>query len=101
MEHMDDCANILKVFYPPSTRISTDKTLFGSGLSKGYRIHIGKLVNHLKHNQGRLRSIIFFNNTDVFPGYFVEGVNAQGALGPADHIHEGGNTAFSFARDLR
>lgn len=34
-------------------------------------------------------------------GYFVEGLSDDGSIGPAPHIHPGGSTAFSYARDIR
>ncbi len=102
MEHFDDCESILKCFLPPGSKhgqvaevISYTKAI------DSYRTHIGKVVNHIKHKQGRLRSIALYDGNDPHLGYFVEGPSEDESLGPAPLIHSDGNTAFSYARDLR
>lgn len=95
MEYLDDCWAILKSF-------SSSDELKGDYRKRvdTYHSHISRIVNHIKHEQGRLRAIIFFNDYSVLPGYFVENVVDETTLGPHNSIHRG-NTAFSFARDLR
>lgn len=102
MEHFDDCESILKGFLEPGTKHSEVDEVknYERGISK-YREHIGKVVNHIKHKQGRLRSIALYGPDDFHLGYFVEGPDAEGSLGPAPHIHMNGATAFSYSRDLR
>ena len=102
MEYLDDCENILACFFPPNEKRSdnTNVKLYLRYI-KEYRDHIGKIVNHIKHEQGRLRPIVFFKDKLILPGYFIENVNREGEAGPVEKIHPGGNTAFSFARDLR
>ena len=102
MEYLEDCENILLCFFP--SRKSRDKNSHVKSYRKAtaeYRNHIGKIVNYLKHNQGRLRSIAFFNDDHLLPGYYVVGADEEGTVGAVEQIHAGGNTAFSFARDLR
>jgi hypothetical protein len=102
MEYLEDCENILACFFPSEEIRNKDiRAKSYRSAVKEYRDHIGKIVNHLKHEQGRLRPIIFFNDELVLPGYFIEGPVAENFLGPVEKIHSGGNTAFSFARDLR
>src|SRR6266498_1136720 len=102
MEHMDDCENILRCFFPPGTKINNENSIRAYQSSvDSYRTHIGKVVNHLKHKQGRLRSIAMFSGDTPYLGYFVEGAEQNGSLGPAPHIHTKGSTAFSYARDIR
>jgi len=102
MEHMDDCESILQCFYRKGIKLNVCPPIREFKRSThDYRTYIGKIVNHLKHSQGRLRSFAFFDDIMVYPGYFVEGPDDKGVLGPAPHIHKGGNTAFSFSRDLR
>ncbi|MFH1941895.1 MAG: hypothetical protein ABIL68_07295, partial [bacterium] len=74
MEHMDDCKNILKCFYSNSDdyQKSTSIKEFNNSI-KEYRNFIGKIVNNIKHEQGRLRFIILVNDKSQYPGYFVEG----------------------------
>ena len=102
MEHMDDCENIIQCFFPHGTKIfreSSVKTYHS--VVDSYRTHIGKVVNHLKHRQGRLRSFGMLVDNIPHLGYFVEGISEDGSLGPAPHIHSNGTTAFSYARDIR
>lgn len=102
MEHLDDCESILKGFLQPGVKHSKVEEVrnYERAISK-YRTHIGKVVNHIKHKQGRLRSIAFYEPDKPHLGYFVEGPTENGSLGPAPHIHKGGSTAFSYSRDLR
>lgn len=102
MEHMDDCDNIIKCFYPPGTKLNQESSYknYQSAIYV-YRTHIGKVVNHLKHNQGRLRSFGMIIDGVSHLGYFVEGLSDDGSIGPAQHIHSDGATAFSYARDIR
>jgi hypothetical protein len=102
MEHMDDCENIIKCFFPPGTKLNQEASFKNYQSSVNfYRTHIGKVVNHLKHNQGRLRSFGMIIDNIPHLGYFVEGISDDGSIGPAQHIHSGGSTAFSYARDIR
>ena len=102
MEHMDDCSNILMGFFPTKRDFSESGHVKSYKKSiKEYRKVIGKVVNHLKHKQGVLRSVVLYGDEFACPGYYVEGVDRDGTVGPARHIHKGGNTAFSFSRNLR
>ena len=102
MEYLDDCDNILLCFFPSKKlRNGSDVNKRYKKATKKYRDFIGKTVNYLKHNQGRLRSIVFYNDEVVLPGYFVEGPIGDNFIGAAEVVHAKGNTAFSFYRDLR
>jgi hypothetical protein len=101
MEYLDDCDNILACFFPSKDVRNKDTHVkLYRKATKEYREHIGKVVNYLKHNQGRLLDITFYNDNLVLPGYFVVGATEENAIGPVQMIHPD-NTAFSFARDLR
>lgn len=102
IEHIDDCNNVIRCFFETDSNTKYKKiySQFKSSI-RPYRDHIGKVVNKIKHEQGRLRLISFSWPSGNSIGYFVEGVNHEGAVGPDQDIHEGGNTAFSVARDLR
>lgn len=102
MEHLDDCDHILQSFFSPSIQFAKHPSVkrFKKATSQ-YRDHLGRLVNYIKHSQGRLRAIVLSNDQFGIPGYFAEGPDKTGSLGPALHIHAGGNTTFSFTRDLR
>lgn len=102
IEHIDDCNNVIRCFFETDSDPKYRKiySQFKSSI-RPYRDHIGKVVNKIKHEQGRLRPISFSWPSGNSIGYFVEGANHEGAVGPDEDIHEGGNTAFSVARDLR
>lgn len=102
MEHLDDCENILLCFF--SSKSIRNKNIHVKSYRKAteeYRDYIGKVVNYLKHEQGRLRPITFYSDEFSLPGYYVEGPISENVLGPVEKIHPGGSGAFSFARDLR
>jgi hypothetical protein len=102
MEHLDDCENILACFISPSD--NRNKNPYVRSFKKAikeYQDHIGKIVNHIKHEQGRIRSIVFINDKLAMPGYFIENAVGENAIGPVEKIHPNGQGAFSFARDLR
>lgn len=114
MRHFDDCLNILCCFYPWRTGVSMeqnrDAVLKESPVViawediKPFRAHIANTMNHLKHEQGRLRGVVAFNPQSVIPGYFVEHINEHEVLEPDPKVHvpyRGESTAFSFVRDLR
>lgn len=102
IEHIDDCNNVIRCFFDSDNDPKYKKiySQFKSSI-RPYRDHIGKVVNKIKHEQGRLRPISFTWPGGNSYGYFVEGANHEGAVGPDEDIHEGGNTAFSVARDFR
>jgi len=101
-EHLDDCDNILKCCFPRGQRLAQNPHFREYKREiEPYRDSIGRIVNQMKHNQGRLRSIVFYGDEWASPGYFVETVYPDGAIGPDPRIHPGGKTAFSCARDMR
>jgi len=101
-EHLGDCDSILKCCFPAGQDIDKNPHLREYHRDiKPYRDSIGRIVNRIKHNQCRLRSIVFYGDEWASLGYFVETVHADGAIGPDPRIHSGGKTAFSYARDLR
>lgn len=112
-EHHDACYSVLRSLCPATeakaTQIDTqflDKAKLPGwkqfrDATKEYREnHIGLIVNTLKHKQGELSSIYFKSTTEFRPGYYLRDVLPGGAMGPSRKLHSGGNTAFSFARDM-
>lgn len=111
--HIDECYLVLKALQPPveikDPHIFTDRWLqqarhptianFKRDI-ESYQKHLIPLVNRIKHNQARLRSIVCSWPGVFLPGYFVEGSFPDGAVGPDSVIHPTGG-AFSFSRDLR
>jgi len=118
MEHLDDCFHVVKSFVPPPIKETSNPNQY-SWLKQNansivedffnkideYKKHIGGIVNELKHNNGILSGISFYepNQPGHFClGYFVCNV-VNGAFQPVDKIHTkigGASTAFSFRRDL-
>lgn len=112
-EHHDACYSVLRSLCPASaakaTQIDTqflDRAKLAGwkqfrDATKEYREnHIGLIVNTLKHKQGELCPIYFKSTIEFRPGYYLRDVLPSGAMGPSRRLHSGGNTAFSFARDM-
>lgn len=112
-EHIDDCYLVFKTLIPPQTVKPTrfqaeflkranfkELPAFEKSIEWYLKEHLGLLVNALKHHQGRLRWLYFHRSDDFRPGYFLEQIGADGAVGPSQSIHKG-NTAFSFCKDIK
>ena len=111
-EHLDDCYLILKTFVNPATTTSksdyAEQYVLDSKLPgiRGFRDAAAdyktslRIANLLKHNQGRLRGVGIYPGDDVYLGYYLEGPDKTGVLGPSPEIHPN-RGAFSFARDLK
>lgn len=102
MEHLDDCLSIIKAMFPIEEEKHYKKTCrqFNQAI-KNFRDHIAKQVNNIKHNQARIRLVTFYTDVLFIPGYFIEGVLPDGAIGPHPEIHYNSNTAFSYNREVR
>lgn len=102
MEHCDDCLSIIKSFFPSEEDKKYKKACRNFNQSiRTFRDHIAKQVNHIKHSQARIRLIVFYNETVSVPGYYIEGIHTNGTVGPHPDIHPGGNSAFSYYREIR
>jgi hypothetical protein len=102
MEHTEDCENVLRCLFENESlyKISTQVRNY-LGATRKYRKHIGLVVNRIKHNQGRVRLVFLAQDAALIPGYYVEGLDGNGTVGPSIWVHKDGATAFSFHRDLR
>lgn len=112
-EHHDACLSVLRGLCPPA---KAKPTIFDSAFLKAAKLpgakyfldstteyrekHLGLSVNIMKHSQGELSSIFFYSPMEFRPGYFLRDIMPDGALGPSFKLHDGGRTAFSFARDM-
>lgn len=101
-EHLEDCESILQCCLPKATHFGRNPSArtYRQAIST-YRARIGRIVNTIKHRQGRLRPVVFFGPKYASLGYFVEGVLPNGAIGPDPRVHASTSQAFSFALDLR
>jgi hypothetical protein len=129
--HIDDCYCILKVIHPYDSKVPekhSDRWLDKVGhpaykdfrnAINDYRESFAPIVNKIKHNGGQLRPIMMYSRgrgivahtvetgIQTFPknarivGYFLEGMQPNGHIGPDCEIHPGGITAISLNRDLR
>lgn len=112
-EHFDACYSALRSLCDPGTTngLKFDSQFLDKAKLPGWKQfrdsaktyrdnHIGVLVNTLKHSQGELCSIFFYSLTEFRPGYYLQDVLPNGALGPSARLHKDANTAFSFSRDL-
>jgi hypothetical protein len=129
--HIEDCYRILKVIHPfdnNGKEKSVDSWLqkvkhpgyknFYPEI-KDYRNSFALIVNKIKHNGGQLRPIMMYSEEhnivartvkkgiQTFPrdarivGYFLEGMQPDGCIGPDCDVHPDGKTAISLNRDLR
>ncbi|AZV42009.1 hypothetical protein BAOM_1399 [Peribacillus asahii] len=117
MSFIDDTYHILKCFYPANSvkkdirfadkwMESVEKRLIidYKNKLKEYRDILAPIVNKIKHNHARLNSILFKTELGQIGGYYVEGVDSKGSLGPDREIHKqfrNQETAFSLNRDLK
>lgn len=114
LSHIDDCYLILKSIHP-KVEITKEIRYTDQWLEhvkhptikefkkdvQDYRKIIALIVNKIKHEHGRLRPIKFYDLKVYAVGYYVEGIDQAGIVGPNPVIHSGGDTAFSFNRDLK
>jgi hypothetical protein len=129
--HIDDCYRILKVIHPLSAEVCQERVerwlkdaehpaykQFHNSINT-YVKSFEPIVNKIKHCGGQLRPMMMYprgrgivtqtveTNIQTFPknvrivGYFLEGMQPFGCIGPDHKIHPGGKTAISFNRDLR
>jgi hypothetical protein len=129
--HIDDCYSILKVIHPDNKKsqklFAADwlkevnrpvYTQFQGAICK-YKESF-TIVNKIKHNGGKLRPIVIYprehgiiagnveKGIQIFPknagivGYFLEGMQPNGRIGPDCEVHPpNGRTAISLNRNLR
>ncbi len=102
MEHFDDCKSVLRCFGASvdDAEVRRASNAFNDGV-RPYRVHVGTIVNSMKHNQRQIEWILFGRDFGFDPGYYVLGPDDHGVIGPDPNVHTDGATAFSFARDLR
>ncbi len=121
MAHVDDCYQILKALHPLDRNQAKNVARFADRWLEQakhptvkqfkdrimpYRETIAPIANKMKHEHGRLRSIVVRNPFLLqdararIAGYFIEGVDSNATVGPDTKIH-GGNYAISFHHDLR
>jgi hypothetical protein len=117
MAFIDDSYHIMKCFYPANSVkkdiLFADKWMeeVEKKLIKEYkrqinvyRDRLALIVNKIKHNYARLNYIEFRTIHGVIKGYFVEGVDKNGIIGPDREIHKlfrNSDTAISLNFDLK
>ncbi|MEO6863112.1 MAG: hypothetical protein ABI180_16500 [Microcoleus sp.] len=129
--HIDDCYRILKVIYPYNSNGKErfveswlDKVKHPGYKDfykeiNDYRDSFAPILNKIKHNGGQLCPIMMYSmgrglvartvekGIQTFPknarivGYFLEGMQPNGRIGPDCEIHRDGITAISLNHDLR
>jgi hypothetical protein len=100
-EHVEDCYTILETCLPPGALKKHPARKAYLDATDEYRDHVGRVVNHIKHQHGRLRLVLGYDDTSCTLSYFVDGIRADGFLGPAYEVHSDGPTHFNVAVDLR
>ena len=101
MQHLDSFKSIVCCFYQDCDSKEAQK--INRSLQKEmreYRAHVANIVNLIKHKQRKLSAILFHGPGIFDVGYYVEGVLADGTVGPDPEIHADSNVAISYNRDL-
>lgn len=101
VEHFADVRSIVRVFFDGAGERAWRSALrqFDETV-RSARDFSAVQVNQIKHSQARVRLIHVTSWSIPTAGYFIEGVDGNGALGPNPVVHHG-NTAYSFARAFR
>src|SRR5713101_1656178 len=89
LEHLEDCANIARVFFPKDE--STKKEpLLREILEqlKPYRDTVDRIVNAMKHRQARLGLFQATNSMVTLHGYSVQGLIGPDLIGPHLTVNE-------------
>lgn len=101
-EHFEHCKSVVLVFAHELSKKKQDKQVHGfSATVKNARAFAAVQANTIKHSQGSVRLMQMVGEDVVVPGYYIEGVDAEGVISPHPDVHAGGRSAFSFARALR
>lgn len=103
MEFCEDCQRVLEDVVNDLSDSKAKKIVsdYKKAVSS-YRDGIAKLVNHVKHNQGRLRlmSALPDGRKDWVHGYYIEGMAGPNVIGPSSRLHPE-KMGVTFNRDLR
>lgn len=101
-EHFEHCKSVVLVFAHELSKKEQDKQVRGfSATVQDARAFAATQANTLKHAQGSVRLMQMVGEDVIVPGYYIEGVDAEGVISPHPDVHAGGRSAFSFARALR
>lgn len=101
-EHFEDCQNIAKIVVGGLPEKARDRALrdFVATI-RDAREFSARQANAIKHSQGRVRLLEFNDPIRRIIGFFIEGVDADGSVGPSMAVHGNTHTAFSVGRSLR
>lgn len=101
-EHFEHCKSVVLVFAHDLSKKEQEKKIRGfSATVQDARAFAACQANTIKHAQGSVRLMQMVGEDVVVPGYYIEGVDAEGAVSPHPDVHAGGRSAFSFGRALR
>ena len=101
-EHFEDCQNVVKIIVG-----AFDQNLKNEALRRYIatvreaRDFSARQTNAIKHQQGRIRFIEFEDPLRRINGYYIEGIDADGSVGPSSDVHGNSHTAFSIGRSIR
>lgn len=103
MEFCEDCQRVLEDIVGDASDAKAKKIVSDYKKAvRAYRDVIARSVNHVKHNQGRLRlmSALPDGRQDWVHGYYIEGMAGPNVIGPSSSLHPE-NMGVTFNRDLR
>lgn len=100
-EHLEDCTKILSCFFPETEEPTRNPHVrrFRNSIDP-YRRYVTHRVNHIKHQHGRIRSVVVEAYGGFHFGFYFEGVRQDGVVAPEPDIHRRVQV-HSLARELR
>lgn len=100
-EHLDACEKVLKCYFSSENgKYAKARRELRSNLA-WYDRHIRTQANHIKHRHSQVRNLCLYNFDVACPAYFIESSTGAEAVGPDPLVHGSGNSAFSYARQLK
>jgi hypothetical protein len=99
-QHLDACEKVITSYAKDEKQAKRMVREFKTSLGR-YGTHILVQANHIKHRHDAIRNLCLTTHFCAVPGYFLEGGLDAETAGPDPIIHDGGNTAFSYFRELR
>jgi len=90
--HGDDCRSIVSAYFGPEADASRRFASSIKSLTEARELQ----ARYLSQHSGRVCLISFMAPSVIISGFFIEGPDAQGRLGPCPVVHGEQNAAFSW-----
>ncbi|UOF20053.1 hypothetical protein [Pseudomonas syringae] len=102
--YIESCQSIVRSLFPATgeTKFKTVSREFLATI-KSYHTHVATIMNDIKHKHRRIRAFTFAGTETAIIGYYIEGIVAEGVIGPDPSIHKPFNgmaTGFSLNTEI-